>query len=116
MPLTITQATAVNNLVRYLAPRPDDAPVTEAQAKSSLMILADAAHKPLMAGATSSTVAENWLPTVEIGDDLLRWAGVIDDDGRRVRPVESAENFAELIQHTSIPQACAEVGEHAVTP
>ena len=57
--LTVTQATAVNRLVEFLA-RGNDLPDAE-KARDALALLADAANQKLMAGATGATVRANWL-------------------------------------------------------
>lgn len=60
MALTIEEATAVNVLIReVLGERPAD--VGPARVAEAMCLLADHAFKPLMAGATSSSVmASSW--------------------------------------------------------
>lgn len=40
-----------------------------------------------------------------IGDDLLGWAGIEDDD-------DQAQRFAEALQWSSIPEACEAIAEN----
>lgn len=41
-----------------------------------------------------------------IGEDMLRWAGLVNDDGAMTGAIDEAEQFAEIVQHSSIPEAC----------
>jgi hypothetical protein len=48
---------------------------------------------------------------LSIGDDLLRWAGLVDDDGRRTGTLGAIVEFGEIMQNSSIPEACGLIRE-----
>jgi hypothetical protein len=60
--MNITEATAVNNLLRWVTKiaREDSAPITDRQALSAAMLLADRAHKALVAGLAGGDVRDHW--------------------------------------------------------
>jgi hypothetical protein len=46
---------------------------------------------------------------LSIGDDLLRWAELVDDDGHPTGTLDEIEHFGEIVQHSSIPEACGQI-------
>jgi hypothetical protein len=44
-----------------------------------------------------------------IGSDLLRWASLTDDEGAPIAAIEELDEFAEILQNSSIPVACEQI-------
>lgn len=75
----------------------DDAPIV-AQAIDALA--------PELADPQTADVA----PIVDrIGGDLLWWADLVDDDGKPTTDIDELDEFAEIVQNSSIPEACRQI-------
>jgi hypothetical protein len=50
---------------------------------------------------------------VRLGESLLRWAGLLDDDGAPTQTLDEIHAFAEAVSLSSIPETCRSiVDEH----
>jgi hypothetical protein len=114
MALTIGEAQAVNDLLRFAldgAPAADVDDVTYDRLRSAGILLADHAHKPLMAGLTGADVAASW---PELDDDAappVRPKPWIDGSGVRVAEDKVADRIVTMLARRSRGELTADADD-----